>query len=231
MIHILWPTIRPLEFIKMHEQWISRSSKSDIKTYVVVNTEEDLEIIKKSVTDIFIIKEQTDNIGVCYPAYKLTSNIGILFGECSEYDIIILASDDFLPPLNWDLYLINKLKNKGNVGLFVRDGYQLPDSSNMIHPAITLPIMTYGSLLMLNRYIYHPAYTHMFSDCELYDNLKDLGILYDDRLNDDTIFEHLHYAAGKRIMDDADVSYNKKWISDQITWNNRNKLNILDRIK
>jgi hypothetical protein len=71
----------------------------------------------------------------------------------------------------------------------------------------------------------------MFSDCELYDNLKDLGLLYDDRINDTTVFEHLHYAAGKRNSDQADQAYNAKWAEDEITWNNRKLLPVEKRIE
>ena len=113
----------------------------------------------------------------------------------------------------------------------VRDGYQLPDSSNMLHPAITIPIMTYGCLKKLNMIIYNPIYNHMFSDCELYINLKDLDLLFDDRLNDETIFEHHHYAAGKRNPDQADQSYNLKWKDDELTWNKRKVMNVEERIK
>jgi hypothetical protein len=136
-----------------------------------------------------------------------------------------------MAPQGWDTYLINKLNGKGDVGLMVRDGYQLPDSSNMLYPAITIPIMTYGCLKKLNMTIYHPAYNHMFSDCELYNNLKDLGLLYDDRKNDTTVFEHLHHAAGKRNADGADQAYNAKWKDDEITWNKRKLLPLEERIK
>jgi hypothetical protein len=152
-------------------------------------------------------------------------------GVAQDDDIVVFASDDFMAPQGWDTYLINKLNGKGDVGLMVRDGYQLPDSSNMLHAAITIPIMTYGCLKKLNMTIYHPAYNHMFSDCELYNNLKDLGLLYDDRMNDDTVFEHLHYAANKRNADDADRAYNAKWAEDQTTWDKRKLLPVEERIK
>jgi hypothetical protein len=83
----------------------------------------------------------------------------------------------------------------------------------------------------MNNVIYHPAYNHMFSDCELYNNLKDMNMLYDDRLNDETVFEHLHYAAGKRNADGADKAYNDKWKEDEITWNIRKLLPVEERIK
>jgi hypothetical protein len=71
----------------------------------------------------------------------------------------------------------------------------------------------------------------MFSDCELYNNLKELNILYDDRINDETLFEHLHYAAGKRQPDQADQLYNSRWKEDELTWNKRKNMKVADRIK
>jgi hypothetical protein len=231
MIHILWATIRPNQFKQMHQEWINRSDNKDlIKTYVAVNIKEHYDYLKNYLKNDHILTVNTNKIGVCYPGYQLTSKLGIDFGECKNNDIVIFASDDFLAPKSWDTYLINKLKDQGNKALFVRDGYQKPDSSNMLHPAITIPILTYGALLELNRYIYHPAYTHMFSDCELYDNLKDLNLLYDDRINDETMFEHLHYAAGKRKADEADQAYNSKWSEDEIIWNKRKNMKLEDRL-
>jgi hypothetical protein len=232
MIHILWCTLRPAQFQHSHTEWIKRSDNPEnIQTYVAVNWKEHADQLRDYLKNNYIITVNTNKIGVCYPSYQLSSNLGIKMGVAKDDDIVVFASDDFMAPQGWDTYLINKLNEKGDVGLMVRDGYQLPDSSNMLHAAITIPIMTYGCLKKMNMVIYHPSYNHMFSDCELYNNLKDLGLLYDDRLNDDTIFEHLHYAAGKRNADQADQAYNAKWKEDEITWNKRKLLPIEKRIE
>jgi hypothetical protein len=232
MIHILWCTIRPTQFKNAHLEWIRRADNpDDIKTYVAVNWKEHADELRSYLKENYLMTVNTYKIGVCYPSYQLSSSLGIKMGKCEDSDIVVFASDDFMAPQGWDTYLKTKLKDKGDVGLMVRDGYQLPDSSNMLHPAITIPIMTYGCLKKMNMTIYHPAYNHMFSDCELYNTLKDLGLLYDDRLNDETVFEHLHYAAGKRRADDADNLYNSKWKDDEITWNQRKLMPVEERIK
>lgn len=231
-IHVLWCTIRPEQFKQMHSEWIRRSSNpQNIKTYVAVNWKEHADILREYLKDNFLVTINTNKVGVCYPSYQLTSRLGITMGRCEDDDIVVFASDDFLAPDNWDDYLYGKFKDKGDVSLMVRDGYQLPDSSNMLHPAVTIPIMTYGCLKKINMVIYHPAYNHMFSDCELYNTLKDLNLLYDDRMSDTTVFEHLHYAAGKRNVDQADQAYNAKWKEDEVTWNKRRLLPVERRIE
>jgi hypothetical protein len=232
MIHILWATIRPQQFKKMHSEWIKRADNPEnIQTYVAVNWEQHATELKDYLKNNFLITLNTNKIGVCYPSYQLSSNLGIKMGKCEDNDIIVFASDDFMAPEGWDTYLVNKLEDKGDVCLMCLDGYQLPDSSNMLHPAITIPIMTYGCLRKMNGIIYHPAYNHMFSDCELYNNLKDLNLLFDDRLNDETMFEHLHYAAGKRESDQADQAYNSKWAEDDLTWKKRQTMSVEKRIE
>lgn len=232
MIHILWCTLRPAQFQHAHTEWIKRADNPEnIQTYVAVNWKEHADQLREYLKKNYLITVNTNKIGVCYPSYELSSKLGIKMGVANDNDIVIFASDDFMAPQGWDTYLTSKLDGKGDVGLMVRDGYQLPDSSNMLHAAITIPIMTYGCLKKLNMTIYHPVYNHMFSDCELYNNLKDLGLLYDDRINDTTIFEHLHHAAGKRNADGADQAYNAKWAEDEITWNKRKLLPVEKRIE
>lgn len=230
MIHILWCTLRPSQFINMHQEWMRRAENPEnIQTYVAVNWEQHANELRDYLKKNYLITLNTNRIGVCYPSYQLSSNLGVNMGQCKDDDIVVFASDDFMAPQGWDTYLIDKLKGRTSA-LFVRDGYQLPDSSNMLHPAITIPIMTYDCLLKINRAIYHPSYNHMFSDCELYLTLKDLGLLYDDRLNDETTFEHHHYAAGKRTADQADQAYNNKWKEDEIMWNKRKEMTVEKRI-
>ena len=228
MIHILWATIRPYVFANSYKIWMERSTNKDITTHVCINdffTKEEKAIVRKAIGETGEILEiNQTRFGVCQKAYELSSKL-----EANDDDIVVFASDDFLPPNDWDNYLINKLKDKQGC-LMVRDGYQLPDSSNMLHPCITIPIMTYGCLKQLNKVIYHPAYFHMFSDCELYLNLKDLGLLIDDRLTDATVFEHHHYAAGKRNPDQNDVNYNVKWIDDDKTWKTRLQMDVKERL-
>jgi hypothetical protein len=229
MIHLLWCTIRPETFKQIYPYWIGRSKNpKNIKTHIAVNSESHSNIIKEyfklNNQQYRIITVNTDKIGVCYPSYQLSSTT-----EGQSGDIVVFASDDFLPPQNWDEYLINKLENREG-GLIVRDGYQLPDSSNMEYPAITIPIMTWGCFEKLNKTIYNPVYTHMYSDCELYINLKDMGLLIDERMTDTTLFEHLHHLIGKRNADGSDHSYNYKRKEDELIWNKRKNIPVLERI-
>ena len=231
MIHLLWCTLRPQQFIEFHKKWISRCSNTEnVTTHVLVSTESEKSYLEKYFTNISktknrIVVFKPDYIGVCLPSYKLSSTL-----ECGDSDIVIFGSDDFLAPEGWDIYLNDQLGDKNGL-LFVRDGYQAPDSSNMQYPAITIPIMTGESLKMMNNVIYHPSYHHMFSDCELYMTARDLGILIDNRKVDDTIFEHVHWVTGKRKADQADQSYNLKWKEDEMMWNSRKSLPVEKRIE
>ena len=144
MIHILWCTLRPAQFQHAHTEWIKKAdSPEKIQTYVAVNWKEHADQLREYLNKNYLITVNTNKIGVCYPSYELSSKLGIKMGVANDNDIVIFASDDFMAPQGWDTYLTSKLDGKGDVGLMVRDGYQLPDSSNMLHAAITIPIMTY----------------------------------------------------------------------------------------
>lgn len=224
MIYVLWCTIRPAQFVKFHEEWLKRAKNpSNIITKVAVNWEQHKTDLSSYIKEVEVVT--TNRIGVCYPSYQLSSKL-----ECEkDSDIVVFASDDFLPPDNWDEYLVNKLEGKDGC-LFVPDGYQLEDSSNMIDPCITIPLMTYGCLKKLNKVIYHPAYNHMFSDNELFLNCRDLGMIING-YHDGIQFLHVHHSAGLRGVDEADKHYHAKWREDQDRWNTRKLLPIEERLK
>jgi hypothetical protein len=229
MIHLLWCTIRTGNFPNVHKIWFDRTKQKElVKCHVLVSTHNESIFLKQYFDSINqdnrIEVYQPPYPGVCLPSYKLSSTL-----DFESNDIIVFASDDFTPPQNWDEYLVQKLSGKDGV-LMVRDGYQLPDSSNMLHPAITIPIMTGSALDKMNKVIYHPVYHHMFSDCELYNTSKELDLLIDDRIKDATIFEHHHHASGKRKSDQFDQFYYSKWKEDEITWNKRKNVSVEERI-
>jgi hypothetical protein len=149
--------------------------------------------------------------------------------EANDKDIIILASDDFFPCENWDLYLQEKFK-EFNGCLFVNDGYQDPNARHG-WLSITIPIMTYDCLKQLNKAIYHPSYIHFFGDTELYNNVRDLCLLKDERDVDTVVFEHKHHVTGKRRCDDVDLQLTKAWEYDKPNYGNRAKMFVSDRIK
>lgn len=225
-IKLLWATIRPYTFIHTYSIWKQRMEGADMATYVAVNNEEDAKIVKDVLTEndkIIVVK--TDKKGVCYPCYMLSSQL-----EADDNDVVVFASDDYIPPTGWDSYLIEKLKGREG-GILINDGYQALDFSNMADPIIGLPILTFGCLKKLNKIIYNPKYSHLCSDAELYLNLKEMNMLIDERAGDNVIFEHKHWSSGKRQADINDQSYYNNFEVDKKTWDIRKKLSVQERLK
>lgn len=222
MIYLLWPTVRPKVFIQTHNYWLNIcQNESRIVTKIAVNNPEQQALLDEY--DVIITGE--DRPGVCYPSYCLSSTL-----QAQDNDIVILASDDFFPPEHWDQYLLEQFESFQGC-LMVRDGFQNPDPQKWVGPpALTIPIMTYGCLLKLNRLIYHPAYYHICSDLELYLNVEELGLLKDNRIKDHTTFEHRHWVVRKRTIDAADQRVRSLNNQDRHTFNLRKGLSLTERL-
>jgi hypothetical protein len=201
-------------------------NKDNVYLQVVVNKEvhkKEIEDFKIDNCEVFYF--DTNIKGVCLSTYYLTNSL-----KANDKDIIIVCSDDFFAPEYWDEYLINQFKDF-NGGIIVNDGYQDPYVINY-RTSITIPIMTYYCLKQLNMATYHPSYIHFWGDTELYFNIRDLGLLKDDRINDNTLFEHRHYYTGKhREKDEHDESNLSTLKLDENNYNTRMKLNVSERIK
>ena len=229
-IHLLWSTVRPLVFLNTYTIWKNRMKNSnDLFTYVAVETQEDADIITFNIKEkenfkIFI--HSSKKRGVCESCYVLSSQL-----EGNKDDIVIFGSDDFVAPLHFDTYLKEKFKGREGA-LLVNDGVQSIDFSSHMDPIFSIPIMNFGTLEKLNKIIYHPAYQHLCSDSELFLNLKELGLIIDERLKDrNIIFEHKHWSNHKRQPDINDQSYYSNFENDKKTWEVRKKLTLNERLK
>ena len=214
MIHLLWPTIRPIQMEVAYKHWHSMADKPDqIVLTIAVNTEEHKSQISESLGKIVVDDTKP---GVVHAVNILSHNL-----NGPNDDIVILASDDMFAPEHWDTWLQDTLRGK-TVGLRVNDGYNKQD-------AITIPIMTMGCLRKLNMIIYHKSYIHQYSDTELYFNLNDLNLLLD-VWDSSPIFEHRHWVCNKRQIDEHDQFYAKVVGQDASNWSTRSKLPASERL-
>lgn len=217
MIYLLWPTVRPKVMIERHQQWLKMAKDPDsVKIRCVVNTPEQAQVLKDAgYRYVLVCGDEVQ--GVAPASYALSSRL-----KASSRDIVILASDDFWAPKDWDQWIKEKLKNY-NGCLLVNDGYQFGG-------CVTIPIMTYGCLDRLKHIIYHPEYHHLWSDAELYDNLQKLKMLKNLRKKS-PLFEHRHWANGKRKFDSTDKASHSSAHKAHQAYKARMKLKLDARLK
>lgn len=106
----------------------------------------------------------------------------------SDWDVLVVVSDDFDCPYDWDLRILDEIKGNDDFVLKTVDGLQ--------KTLVTLPIMSkkyydrYG-------YVYHPEFRHMASDVEL----TAVAMMTGKLIKSDLVFRHLHYSTGITPMD------------------------------
>jgi hypothetical protein len=161
--------------------------------------------------------------GVTATASELT---GLIINDLSipPSDIVILASDDYVAPPQWDALLKRELS--GFDGLLLIDGYDRPKKKTNLVP---LPIATVGCLRRLGV-LYHPAYRHFFADQELYDVALELGVVKNCR-DSGPQFEHMHWSFGERERDQSDDRNDSWWDEDHATYERRRLMPVRDRLK
>jgi len=98
-------------------------------------------------------------------------------------DLFVVVSDDFECFPNWDVELLDALKDKSDFLVKTQDKIQ--------KTLITLPVMDRE---YYNRfgYIYHPSYVHMYSDQEM----TCVGHCLDKIITLPLTFSHKHYSVG-----------------------------------
>jgi len=225
MIYLLWATVRPTMMKETYKIWMDKAKyPSNIQVNLAVNTQEQRNQLSEF--DGVIITNQKFT-GTVYPIFLMTTQLDV-----EDDDIIIVVSDDFYPPDNWDEHLTGKLKDKCAC-YFVNDGYQNPDiTTTGMNKSITMPVMTFSCLKKLNKILYSLDYVHFYGDTELYNNLFDLGLVIDDRINDTTLYTHRNWAvANGRASDKHDAAYNIFAHQDRHTYVRREGMSVNERIK
>lgn len=216
-IVILWCTIRPDMFNSTYKCWLdSALDTTRIKTFVCGTSD-----VLEKLTGSFI-GVPTEVKGLPKACSFLTQSIKTI--EFQDNPIFIFASDDFFPPKYWDDILEHEFNDYDGSIVF----YDGTDGNN---PIVAIPILTYNTLKLLNFIIYHPAYTHLYCDNELYFNLDQLNKLKDYRKTNQSIFfEHRHWSFGKRPIDQQDVVNSSKAYVDERLWQIRSQYSLEDRL-
>lgn len=205
---VILPTVRHQQGLSTLEQYINMAA-CPVTGHLVVNSDFDSK---------YTVKINADRSGVVDTLYKFTKDL-----NPGPDDVIIVASDDFYPTQNWDLFLDEHFENFD--GLFISfDGINP-------HNSATIPILSSGFFYKLNKAIYHPAYYHAFSDTELFENAKAMGCLKDIRPQDKGVrFKHLHFSVGTRPADVFDQKMNSMYGTDNATFNRRMAMPITQRL-
>jgi hypothetical protein len=222
-IYILWASIRPNFILETSKKWIDNCVNKDRLFFKIAmaNEEQVKEVESFNIPNCEVVAI-TEKGGYNYAITQLTLNF-----EANNEDIIILLSDDFSCLPKWDEYIYSKFENY-NDAIFLDDGCQ--DINRKDYACITLACMTFECLKKINKVVFTPNYYHFYSDTEAYQNLIQLGLLKDDRSVDKFVFKHEHHSSGWRKRDEFDVIAVEHWDADQITYHNRIKMSVQDRL-
>lgn len=114
-----------------------------------------------------------------------------------EGEIVVVVSDDFECPKDWDLALLALRPESSLYAIHVDDCYSYPDR------LLTIPILSTAAVAALG-YIYKPVYFSMFADNDLYEVCdKHFEIVDGGALK----FPHLHPTKG---LNPEDATYRRQ---------------------
>ena len=188
---------------RTYDNWINKSSgKLDIEYILSTDMSDFAEPYMRS----FGVTFKTETTNYNNNLVDATNN----GAKKTTGDLIVLISDDFDCPENWDLLLLDAVKGKQDFVLKTFDGIQ--------KWIVTLPIM--DRIYYENQgYIYYPEYQHMFCDTDMTHKASLEGKLI---VRNDLVFTHNHYSIGKSEKDCVNTKAD-------LTWNQGEKV-YLERV-
>lgn len=142
-----------------------------------------------------------------------------LAAEKSSGSVLIQVTDDMVPPMDWDLKLL-QLKPEDWVhsdhAVHVEDGY--------VHNIMVLAIITRARYERYG-YFFYPDYLSLFSDTELTAVAYRDGVVIDAK---HLLFEHMHPDCKKRDRDSVDLKHasQERWHNGEALFNLRKSKNF-----
>jgi len=213
MIYLLWATCRPAMMKETHREWMDNSvHPGNIKTKVAVDTEEDQ---AQLLSDFDVSITFNPRGGVVKPLHQLLIHL-----KYEDDDIIIVPSDDFYPPGNWDM-IIQENMHQGDGVLKVNDGH--------MDDIISIPIVKGWAVTKMGGCIYHPAYDHMFCDKELHDTAHELGICRS-MSKADPEWKHKHPHHQSRDADEFDKRNSNSYHRGKEIYTQRRYMTLEERL-
>lgn len=188
------------------EKWLSRSDSN--LEYILSIDNNDFEDYSDMLVTILRSKNRSAIDAINHGARK------------AKGDILIVVSDDFDCPENWDTKLLAALEGKEDFCVKTKDGIQ--------PTLMTLPIMDRKYYDRFG-YIYHPEYLHMYADQEMTAVAHMLGR----NLDIDILFPHLHYSTGKFKKDSISIKNDASYPQGKRVFDHRLRENfgILNPVK
>ena len=191
-------------------KWLNKATNTSTEIEYILSIDEtdpELENYKK------IFSMNFPNIKVLVNDNKTAIEAINNGAKVSTGDLLIVVSDDFDCPPNWDRLLWAYLHDKKDFVVKVDD---------KIQPfIITIPIMDRE---YYNRfgYIYYPGYQHMFCDSEM----SSVAYMLDKGIKLDLVFPHNHYIVGGMQKDEINEKNDKTWKQGETLFHERKLINF-----
>ena len=207
-ISIIHPTrSRPELAFKAAMNWISKCKNMEDVQYILSIDTDEPKLIEY--TKLF------KNFNICITKNDNRSAIDAInnAARLAVGNLMIVVSDDFDCPMDWDETLLTSLDGKEDFIVKTADGIQAF--------IITLPILDRKYYDRFG-YIYYPGYRHMFCDSEM----SVVGYMLDKTINLDIMFKHNHYIVGGMAKDAINERNDSTWEQGEQLFHSRKLINF-----
>lgn len=133
--------------------------------------------------------------------------------EVATGDLFVCISDDMVCFKDWDLHLLEALKDQNDFYLKVQDGIQ--------PTLVTLPIFDREYYNRLG-YVWYEGYSHMFCDQEA----TAAAIMLGRYIKSGLMFPHAHYSTDRSKYDEINRKNDSTWGQGEALFNARLKTNF-----